>query len=198
MDAMEFRSGATVVDPDGRFLGTLVDVDAGQAGTGIVVRTGAGEEVHIAGDAVMLSESTADRMVVELDENHRAMVDADASTTLSRAEETVELRKREVEKGRVIVRKHVATEPFEETVELARDEVHVERVQIDEIVDSVPEVRIDNQTTVIPVVEEVVVVQKRIRVIEEVRVTTVRTSEQHVIREDLRRESVDIEEESNS
>ncbi len=61
--------------------------------------------------------------------------------------------------------------------DLARDEVVVERVPIGKVVDAVPPVRQEGDVTILSVVEEEVVVTRRLILKEEVRVRRVRTIE---------------------
>lgn len=49
--------------------------------------------------------------------------------------------------------------------------VEIERVRCDQWVDGPQQIRQDGETTVIPILEEVVVIEKRLRLIEEVRIT---------------------------
>lgn len=51
------------------------------------------------------------------------------------------------------------------------EQVDVERVPIDRFVDAPLPVRQEGETTIIPIVEEVVVVEKRLKLVEEVRLT---------------------------
>ena len=51
------------------------------------------------------------------------------------------------------------------------EQVNIERVPIDRFVDAPLPVRQEGETTIIPVVEEVVVVEKRLKLVEEVRLT---------------------------
>ena len=85
-------------------------------------------------------------------------------------EERVSIDKREVESGRLRVR--VAVEEREERVpvQLAHDEVDIERVPKNVPVSELPSVRLEGNTTIIPVVEEVVVVEKRLVLVEEIHV----------------------------
>jgi len=85
-------------------------------------------------------------------------------------EETVAIEKRRVETGRVRVRTVV-----EERSELVRDaitreDVEVTRVPVDRAVDVVPAVRTDGDTTIVPLVEEVLVVEKRLVLREEIHI----------------------------
>jgi stress response protein YsnF len=63
--------------------------------------------------------------------------------------------------------------------ELSRELVEIERVPIGRQVDAIPPVREEGITTVVPVMEEVVVMERRLILTEEIRVTRVRSTEHH-------------------
>ena len=71
--------------------------------------------------------------------------------------------------------------------------VEVERVPVDRWVDQPAQVRQEGSTTIIPIHEEVVVVERRLRVAEEVRITRRRTVERTAERVVLRREEAVVE-----
>jgi stress response protein YsnF len=108
-------------------------------------------------------------------------------------EERVSATKREIEIGRVRV--HTTVEEREEIVraELARDTVEVERVPMSVEVSSVPETRQEGEVTVIPVVEEVLVVTKKLMLVEEIRLRRTRTVEEHARPVTLTRQRAEIE-----
>jgi uncharacterized protein (TIGR02271 family) len=86
-------------------------------------------------------------------------------------EEQLEVGKREVERGRVVVRKRVETrEELAEAV-LHRDELSVERVPLGVPVDAAPPVREEGDVLIVPVLEEQLVVQTRLILKEELRIT---------------------------
>jgi uncharacterized protein (TIGR02271 family) len=76
---------------------------------------------------------------------------------------------------------------------LTAEEVEVERVPLDRWVDAAIPVRQEGLTTIITLLEEVVVVDKRLRAIEEVRITKRRTTRQASQRVTLRREEAMVE-----
>ncbi len=86
-------------------------------------------------------------------------------------EETLSVSKRRVETGRVRVEVKVVEreEPFE--LELGREEVEVRHVPVGRPVDAVPETRREGDTLIVPVVEEEVVVTKRLVLREELHIT---------------------------
>jgi uncharacterized protein (TIGR02271 family) len=85
-------------------------------------------------------------------------------------EERLSVAKRQVESGRVRVR--VTVEERDETVteQLLHDELEVQRVPRNERLTEVPSVRLEGNTTIIPVVEEVLVVEKALVLVEEIHV----------------------------
>ena len=103
-------------------------------------------------------------------------------------EEDISVSKRQVVTGRVRV--ETVTHEHEQLVDaqLARERVEVERVAIGKPIDAIPAVRQDGDTTIIPVVEEVLVVERRLVLKEEIHIHRVRTTEQHQERVTLRRQ----------
>lgn len=98
-------------------------------------------------------------------------------------EEELRVGKRVVETGRVRVTKTVHER--EEVVDepLMREEYDIERVPVDAFVDGPVGPRHEGETLIVPVLEEVLVVEKRLVVREELRITRRRTEErrpQHV------------------
>jgi len=85
-------------------------------------------------------------------------------------EEELEVGKRRVEGDRVSVRTvaRERTELVEQPLESM--EVEIERIAIDREIDTAPDIRNDGDTTIIPVVEERLVVEKRLFLREEIHV----------------------------
>lgn len=107
--------------------------------------------------------------------------------------EELEITKEQVTTGSVRVSKQV-TERTETVAEpTVHEEVEIERVPVDRFVDAPPEVRVEGDITIIPVVEEVLVVEKRIRVKEEIRVTRKRKEVKDRQQVNLRSEEVKVE-----
>src|SRR5665811_418575 len=74
-------------------------------------------------------------------------------------------------------------------------EVDMERVAMDQMVEQVPEARYEGDVLIVPVIEEVIVVEKRLKLVEEVRITTRRVTGEQVVHDELRREVVEVVEE---
>ena len=103
-------------------------------------------------------------------------------------EEEVSVVKQQLLTGRVEV--STVTHQHEHLVDelLACESVEIERVPVGQTVTCVPEIREEGDTLIIPVVEEVLVVERRLLLKEEVRVRRVRTTRRHRERVQLRRQ----------
>ena len=114
-------------------------------------------------------------------------------TVIPVIEESAVVTKRVVDRGRVRITKlvHEREEMIDEP--LWQERVTVERVQVNQPVDHVPTVRRDGDTLIIPILEEVVVVEKRLVLKEELRVTMQRVSRRQPQSVTLRREEAVIE-----
>lgn len=109
-------------------------------------------------------------------------------------EEELEVGKRRVETGsgaRVVktveAREEVVDEP------LTREDVSVERVAVNRAVDGPVAVRYEGDTMIVPVLEEVVIVEKRLMLKEEIRITRRKTAFSEPQRVVVRRERAAIE-----
>jgi uncharacterized protein (TIGR02271 family) len=100
----------------------------------------------------------------------------------------------EVEVGQVRINKRVEEVEVETRTDRRHDEVSIERVAINRPIDAVPGARNEGDTLVIPVLEEVLVTEKRLMLKEEIRVTRRRVVEQVPVRGTVRREVVEFDE----
>lgn len=107
--------------------------------------------------------------------------------------EEAQVTKKQVTRGRVHIQKKV--HEHEEVIdqETYQDIVNVERVPINQVVDTPPQVRQEGDTMIIPVVEEVLVTEKRLLLKEEVRVTRQRKEIHQPTSVKLRSEEVNVE-----
>jgi stress response protein YsnF len=103
-------------------------------------------------------------------------------------EEKASIFKRRVVTGQVQV--STVTHEHEQVIDeqLAQERVEIERIPINKQVDTVPAIREEGETTIIPVVEEVLVVERRLVLKEEVRIRRIRSNENHRERVILRRQ----------
>jgi uncharacterized protein (TIGR02271 family) len=114
--------------------------------------------------------------------------------TLPLLEEQVTLDKRTVTTGKVSVVTH--TETVEETVRaiLNGEEAEVVTIELDQTVSGpAPLIRTEGGVTIIPVLEEVLVVEKRLVLKREIRISKRSTSETVKIPVSLRKQRADVE-----
>ena len=124
---------------------------------------------------------------------------ADEPLVIPVVAEELTVEKRQVTRG--TVRIHTRVETREEVVDepLQHEEVTVERVPVNALVDGeTPTPHYENEVFVIPILEEVLVVQKRLVLKEEIRVTRRRTTVSRPQQVTLRREVVEIERTASS
>ncbi len=107
-------------------------------------------------------------------------------------EERIEIEKRSRRTGTVQARRRVREEEVAIDEPLERVEVEVVRVPVGRWIDAPLAMRQEGETTIIPVIEEVVVVEKRLRLVEEVHVTRRRRTHRHQDRVTVRRTEVEV------
>jgi uncharacterized protein (TIGR02271 family) len=133
--------------------------------------------------------------VVSDDPNENSSIEAKLENTLviPVIEERLEVSKELLTTGLVRLEKSVHEHEVVISEPLTAETVHVERVPMDVIVESLPAVRTEGDVTVIPVVEEVLVMRKQLRLVEEVRITRVRSTNVHQENLTLRSEQVTVD-----
>jgi uncharacterized protein (TIGR02271 family) len=108
-------------------------------------------------------------------------------------EETARVEKHAVVTGRVTVRTEtVSTEELAQA-SLSRDEVDVTRVPVEREITAIPAVRTEGDVTIVPVVEERLVVEKRLVLVEEIRITRRTQIEDVSVPISLRKQTVVVE-----
>ena len=118
------------------------------------------------------------------------------SPVLPLAEETLNVTVRERASGRVRV--STTTETFEEVVrqQLRGTRADVERVPIDRVIppgEALPMPRTEGEVTIIPVLEEIVVIEKRLVLKEELHISQQVTTETVEVPVELRRQRAVVE-----
>ncbi len=100
-------------------------------------------------------------------------------TVLALHAEELAVTRRVVE--RAVVRVATVTRSHDQMVDetLTQERVEVERIPIGRMVDAMPSVRQEGDVTIMPVVEELLVVERRLLLKEEVHIRRVRTTQQH-------------------
>ena len=115
------------------------------------------------------------------------------SETIPLVREFVHISKRTVETGRVVVQK--TTVERDETVEamLLREDLQVERVPVGRVVTEAPASRREGDLLIVPILEEVLVVEKRLMLKEELHIRTVRSEQAVSETVRLREEQVTVD-----
>jgi uncharacterized protein (TIGR02271 family) len=109
-------------------------------------------------------------------------------------EEQLHIGKQVVETGKVRISKKVTEQPTPVSIPLVREQYDIERVAINQVVDTPPPaMRYEGDTTIIPVLREVMVVQKRYEIMEEIRITKRKTESTDTQQVVLRKEEINIE-----
>lgn len=107
-------------------------------------------------------------------------------------QEDVVIGKEIVETGKVKISKKISEHQQTIDMPLLQEQVSVERVAINRFVDTPPEIRQDGDMMIIPVLEEQIVVQKRLVLIEELHVRKQVVEANHSEEVTVRKEDVDI------
>ncbi|MDF3076675.1 MAG: hypothetical protein K0S09_564 [Sphingobacteriaceae bacterium] len=108
-------------------------------------------------------------------------------------EEKVAVEKEIVETGKIILTKKVHIEDEVINIPLVEDHVNVERVAVNQYVESAPSMRLEGDKTIIPVLKEVLVVQKRLMLVEELHITRTSTETTQTKHIPVKREEIKID-----
>ncbi len=108
-------------------------------------------------------------------------------------QETIRVEKREFESGRVVVHKTVSERDEVVEILLRQQDLSVERVPVGRVVQEAPQTRQEGDTLIVPILEEVLIVEKRLVLKEElhIRKQSSERTEQKTVR--LRSEQVKID-----
>lgn len=128
--------------------------------------------------------------------------DIDAAKQIGSDEETIvvpviaeelAVAKRKIETGKVRI--HKVVREHEETIDepLLREEVTVERVPVNQIVEQPTQSRYEDDVLIVPVFEEVLVVEKRLMLKEELHISKRQTTRQEPQQVTVRHEEVNVE-----
>lgn len=191
--------GSGVVDNEGLF-GTVVSAHELESGTGaglanmVVVRH---REQQVMLPVSVFSAVSATSFSIPFAFNALiAQGDVGGNLVLPVLQEEMHVGKRLVDTGRgVRVHKTILDTTHESEQTLLREELTVDRVAIGTWVDpdKVPVTRQEGDTLIVPVIEEVPVVQIRLRLKEEVRITRTSRSVREVLSVALKSEEVQVE-----
>lgn len=196
---MSVSNDIKLVGKDGP-LGMIEHVtsDPDTSAQGIVVRLEDGQRLLVPLDAVVLREDGTyylpmTRTEIETHLVHHDLEQDGETVVVPVIVEEVAVEKRQVETGKVRLTKivHEREERIDEP--LLQEEVLVERFPIQRVVDQPVPVRYEGETMIIPILEEVLVVEKRLMLKEEVHITKHQTETHEPQQVTLRSEEVLIE-----
>lgn len=122
-----------------------------------------------------------------------SVASASAENRFYVVEENPLIRKKRVETGEVKVKKSVSEKMKSVSVPLQSEEVVIERVPVDQVFDSAQSNRQEGDTWIIPVQEEILVVEKKVLVREEVRISTRKSIQEKEVLMSLRSEEIRID-----
>jgi uncharacterized protein (TIGR02271 family) len=131
----------------------------------------------------------------EMHEEHQHPATPHGEATISRREEELQVGKRDVEYGRVRLRKWVETEPVTEQVELRRETAFVERQPVDRPASGAA---IGEEEVEMPLHREEPVVSKETVEREQITVHPEEETEEETVHGEVRRERVEVEDDSEN
>ena len=108
-------------------------------------------------------------------------------------EEHLNIDKKIVETGKYHIKKTVRQEDFSEDIPTIHEQVGIQRIEINKYIDSMPDVRYEGDTTIIPVIKEVVIVEKKLMLVEEIHITRTSNEVSVNVKDKVRRENIEID-----
>jgi len=159
----------------------------------VSVRLDTGETLVLPASLVTEEPDGSYRVALGLDEI-RGGERGNAPVVIPVIHEELEIGKRRVETG-AGVRIHKSSREEEETVDLPliHERIEVERVPVDLPLESPAPVRHVGETIIVPVMQEVLVVRKELRLVEELHIRKVRTETRDPRTVTLRKEEATVE-----
>ena len=114
------------------------------------------------------------------------------TSSLNVLQEQINVDKKIVESGKVVIQKKVREENKAVEVPVSHEEIEITKVKVNKYVTAAPPVRYEGNTTIIPVIKEVAVIEKKLLLVEEVHITKhmVEETEEHTV--PLRKEEIEV------
>lgn len=169
------QSVGTVVTGKGTLRGVIeAPADPGLRHSHVLVRLDTGLPVRVPADLLVAQADGSYYLPLSLGDLENMQKNSGTGEEnpliIPLVQEELDVQRRKVETGKVQIKINVHER--EELIDepLLREEVKVEQVPVHRLVDSPPAVRQEGEVTIIPLVEEVLVVEKRLMLREEVRV----------------------------
>lgn len=176
----------------------IVLASADNAGPGVEEfrRVSRGMIERVEPHAVYLNEARSDVPAASaaVSAAHRRLRAGEQHLQIPIVEEEVQVDTRVVELGHVTVQKKVDEFLDERAVSLRHQQVEVDRVPVDRIIDEMIEPYLDGDVYVVPVIEEEIVITRRLRLKEELRVQRTVGHHEEAVQVPYRRERVVVTE----
>jgi uncharacterized protein (TIGR02271 family) len=129
------------------------------------------------GAAVVTKPNDAEQKVSISSELEQSRATSIESPTLTLLAEELAVTKEAVETGRVRISKHTHTKTVAIDEDLLRNSAEIETIPIGRQISEMPSVRHEGETMIIPIVEEVIHVERRLYLKEEIKITQRKTTE---------------------
>jgi stress response protein YsnF len=113
------------------------------------------------------------------EEQSRSPAESTENPVVQLVAEDLSVAKETRETGRVRISTHTREREVLIDENLARERVEIETVPVGRKIDAMPEVRQEGDATIVPVVEEVLVVERQLMLKEEIHIKRVRSTERH-------------------
>ena len=192
-------SGSVIVHGKDGWRGTVVPASpCAQADTSqMLVQLDNGQQLLVSAETLVPQQDGSYYLplsLAELEPHHwRFRSEPDKTMVIPVIEEELDVQKRVVETGKVRVTKVVHEHESVVDEPLFRDAIEVERVLIDRVIDGPLPVRYEDDTMIVPIMEEVLVVEKRLVLKEELHIHKRRVETHQPQQVTLRREEVHVE-----
>jgi len=107
--------------------------------------------------------------------------------------EDIDISKKVIDGRKISLHKSVSTETVSNNIVLLHDNIRIEHITFNKEVGEIPKIREKGNITIIPVIEEVAVVTKKIILVKEIHITNDQIEKIEHIETLLRKESVTID-----
>lgn len=186
--------GNTLVTTQDGVQGRIIEASPDETSDrGIHIAFENGQRVFLHRDMLIPKDDGSYYIPQKLQElDHRRNASAEQHV-LQVAEEQLTVERKEVETGRFRIQKQVETHSQLVDELLKQEHVQVKHIPVDKLIDRPVAIRQEGDTLIIPIIEEVLVVEKRLRLVEEVHIIRTTTEQRYTEEVPLRREHVVIE-----
>jgi uncharacterized protein (TIGR02271 family) len=191
-------SGSMMVHGKDGWRGTVVPASPSQPDAlQILIQLDNGQQLLVSAETLVQQQDGSYYLPLTLEELEqycrRPRSEAGKTTVVPIIEEELDVQKRVVETGKVRVTKVMHERETLVDELLFRDEIEVERVPIDRVVDGPVPVRYEDDIMIVPIMEEVLVVEKRLVLKEELHIHKRRVETHQPQQVTLYREEVRVE-----